>query len=111
MKLTVYIAAGILLYLGVYGYLKTRGSIGFSPMPGTTADFAYHASGLFGHLALIAYLVGMVIIFHWWLAILFFVIGGLLTGAIYSRLAPYGAGLAVICVPLGIVVAGVSLLL
>jgi hypothetical protein len=113
LKLVIYLVAGLLLWLGVYGYLRTRGSAGGSPIPGTRSDLVYQICGLFGRIALFAYLVTMVIIFQWWVAIIFFVIGGLLTGVIYSRveMGGGGAGLAIIAVPLGIIVAVIGLFL
>jgi hypothetical protein len=111
LKLAVYLLGGLLLWLGIYGYLKTRGSVAYSPTPDTPADLIYQICGLVGRIALLAYLVTMVIVFEWWIAIVFLVIGGLLTGAIYSRVATAGAALAIIAVPLGIIVAAIGLLL
>jgi hypothetical protein len=109
MKIMLYILGGIILWLGVYAYLKTRNSMGLSPIPGTRANLLYQASGLLGHVAMLAYLITMVIVFKWWLVPVFFVAGGLLTGIIYGRLETAGAGLAIICVPLGIVLAVIGL--
>ena len=110
LKLGVYFVGGLLLWLGVYGYLKTRGTAGFSPIPGTPSDLIYQICGLLGQIALLAYLVTMAIIFQWWVAIIFLVVGGLLTGVIYSRVSA-SAGLAIIAVPLGIVVATIAIFL
>jgi hypothetical protein len=109
VKLTLYIVGGVLLWLGVYGYLKTRGSVGLSPLPDTRTDLAYQLSGLLGRVAMMLYLVAMVFVFEWWYVIVFFVIGGVLTGVLYSRLAAVGAAVAIICVPLGIALAGIAL--
>jgi hypothetical protein len=111
LKLAVYLVGGLVLWLGIYGYLKTRGSVGLSPIPDTATDLAYQICGLAGRIAMLAYLVVMLIIFEWWVAVVFFVVGGLVTGVLYSRVATAGAALAIIAVPLGIVVAAIGLLL
>jgi hypothetical protein len=111
MKLGVYLIGGFLLWLGYYGYSKTRGTVGFSPIPGTPADRIYQISGSLGLIALIAYFVTMVIVFQWWIAIIFFVVGGFLTGVIYARLGMLTSGLVIIVVPLGIVVASIAIFL
>ncbi len=111
MKLALYIVGGLLLWLGVYGYLKSRNFIGYSPIPGTPADLAFQLCGLLGRAGLLAYVVGMVIIFEWWYAPAFFVVAGVMVGVLYSRLAPYGAGLAIVCVPIGIAITVVAVLI
>jgi hypothetical protein len=106
----LYLAGGVIMWLGIYGYLKTRGAIGSNPVPGS--DLIYHVCGRWiGPLASLVYIVGMVMLFDWWLAIVFVVVGGLSTGILYSKLAPYGASVAITCVPVGIAVATASLLL
>ena len=111
MKLALYIAGGLVLWLGVYGYLKTRRSIGYSPIPDTPADLVYQLCGLLGQVGLLAYFVGMAIKFEWWYAPVFFVAAGLMVGVLYSRMAPYGAGLAILCVPVGTAIAIVAVLI
>ena len=111
LRLGVYLVGGLLLWLGVYGYMKTRGSIGFSPIPGTPADRIYQTCGKLGQIALLAYFVAMVIIFQWWIAIIFLVVGGILTGILYSRVGIFGAGLSIFVVPLGIVVSAIAIFL
>lgn len=111
MKLAIYIIGGILLWGGIYGYLKTRGSVGFSPIPDTRADLFYQLAGLVGRIAMVAYLIGLIIVFPWWYALVFIAAGGLLTGVLFSRAATGGAAIAIVCVPLGILLAAIALFL
>lgn len=109
MKLTLYIVGGLLLWLGGYGYLKTRNSLGMRPLPGSAASTAYAICGGAAQLLSIPYLVTMAMVFEWWIALLFFVFGSLATGILYSKLVAGGAGLPLIGVPLGIVLAAIGL--
>jgi len=111
MRLAVYISGGILLWLGVYGYLKTRSSVGSSPIPGTRSDFAFQTCGLLGHVALLAYLITMLTVFKWWLVPAFTIAGGSLIAIIFSRLRAVGPGVAIVCVPFGVAVAAIALAL
>lgn len=60
---------------------------------------------------MIAYVIALVLVFKWWYAPMFFVIGGLLTGVIFTAARSGGAAMAVVCVPLGIVLATIALFL
>ena len=64
----------------------------------------------FGLLA-IPYLAAMVFEFKWWIAPVFFVVGGLLVGVVYERMIASAAGLTVFATPIGIALAAAALLM
>lgn len=111
MKITLYIAGGLLMWLGAYGYMKTKNSIGMRPIEGTAVSAAYALLGGLGQFLVIPYLVVLGYQFEWWLAPLFLVVGGLLTGVLYSTLIVAGAALPLIGVPLGLALCAAALIL
>jgi hypothetical protein len=60
---------------------------------------------------MLAYFVAMAIAFEWWYVPVFFVVASVLVGVLYSKLALHGAGLAIMCVPVGIAIAVVAVLI
>jgi hypothetical protein len=111
VKLSLYIIGGVLLWLGVYGNLKSRGSAGYSPIPHSRADLVFQFCGLVGRVGLAGYAVAMVFVFKWWYLLAFAPVAGVAIGVLYSRLTPYGAGLAIICIPLGAALATIALVI
>ena len=97
MNLGLYIAGGFLIWLGGYAYLKTRNSVGMRPTG--SFEIAYVCSGWLAQMLAIPYLVAMAVTFTWWIPIGFFIVGSIVTGIVYSKLAIAGGGLPVFCVP------------
>jgi sugar phosphate permease len=109
MALGIYIAGGLLLWLGGYDYLKTRYSIGMRPTGGL--EVVYACCGWLAQILVIPYLIAMGIAFTWWAPVPFFIIGSVATGFVYSKLAGGAGGFTVLCVPLGVALASVTLAL
>jgi hypothetical protein len=110
MNLALFLAGGLFLWLGAYGYMQTANSAGMRPLEGTAVSSAYSLLGGLGQFLAVPYLLILGYQFEWWLAPVFLVVGGLLTGVLYSKLVIAGAALPLIGVPLGLALCATALI-
>lgn len=83
MLFELYLLGGVIIFIGNYGYIKTKDSIGMRPTG--FAEKLYSFNGFIGSLVAIPYLIGMGVLFEWWYPIVFMIVNGFFTAFVFLK--------------------------